>query len=1711
MKRIISLFLALILAAGCFTLPGFAYDEPDAQASEAVVETVVQDSEADADLGAAGQNEADAAGLPDEQPGEENDGDGQPAADPDDHPDDPAGGDGDPAAVPADESDETEQAAPFERGYARVAGDTPVYDAAGGREIGRMTARSTVYAIVESRNEDGTAKWYRVVFDTRAANEAGQGLGSGYVRGGAVSVLTDGQIADLNSEMDAYSGSPALREYAGLRLPFASFRAAEEELPDEGTPEDQGDQPEEEPPVRSAVTVVATPNRASAFSGDAITITAAVKNTSGTVTYKWLRSTDGENWGGTTLTGNGTNTLSFDATAARLAYQYCCKVTDSNGVWYSNAVSIRFIDTKPTVTVTANRASYIAGASVVLTAAAQNTSGSLTYRWERSQDGVTWSGTTLSGNSTKKLTFEASATRLAYQYRCRVTDDNGSWYSSGIDLPLVPTPTVTASANRSTALTGSAIVLTAAAENTAGTVTYKWLRSTDGENWSGTTLSGYNTNKLSFDANEARLAYQYRCKVTDDNGSWYSSAVQVTWLPTPTVAASASRDAAFTGDPVSFTASAKDTQGALTYRWQRSLDGEAWSNTTLSGYNTKTLSFEASKDRLSYQYRCKVTDDNGSWYSNSVTVRLNPTVTASAASASVVNTTAAVITVSVIGASGTVSYRWQRSEDGSAWSNTTLNGYNTNKLSFDANEARLAYMYRCKVTDDNGAWYSNSVKLTLLPSPTVTAAAAKATAFAGDAVTITAAVKDAHGALTYKWQKSTDGETWSSTTLTGCNTNTLSFEANSSRLACRYRCKVTDDNGVWYSNSVTVKLLPTPTVTLSPSGVNAVDGTKATITAAAANTVGALKYEWQQSANNASWSKTYVSGYTTDTVTMNATSAQLGYYFRCAVTDDNGTWYSDSFKFNWVPKPTVTLTPNRTSAVIGNAITISAACKNTMGDVSYQWQKSADGNTWVNTTLAGCKTDTLSFTATEDRLSFRYRCRVTDDNGAWFSSALKITQLPTPIVTVSTNTASAFTDDTVAFTAGTKNMSGAVTYQWQRSTDGSSWSSTTLDGNKTYKLSFKASEARLSYYYRCKVTDNNGTWYSDKASITWKRKPILTISANRSIATADDDIVITLTVADATGPVTYRWQRSTDGNSFSDVPTSLTGCDGAVLSFSATQTLLNYRYRCKVTDSNGIWYSDPIKVQWHAPAAITAKANKATAFSGDDIIFSVTASNTSGTLTYKWQRSADGVTWTGTTLDGNATSKLTFSATETRLSYCYRCVVTDSYGPWYSNAVCVTWLPTPVITAKPNRSSAGQGDSVVFTATAANTVGSLTYRWQRSANGTSWTSIDSSFGLSGYNTSQLSFSATSSLLGYQYRCSVKDNNGTWYSNAVSVSFVQTRYVALLVGNGTGYVHLNSLQGPSKDVAALSTALKNLSPAFEVTVIQNKMADQIVSAINSTFSGTTSNDVCLFYYSGHGDNGYDSTAGSLCGINCDPDTNSDMLKPSRLASALNSACGGKVIVLLDSCGSGASIYSRNGTAAVRPKLSNFTSAAVGAFGGYTFTQETTDPDNPSKTGELRTNKFIVIAACKYGEVSSDAVYINGSTIRVGCFTYWLLQSMGCSHPGGTYNGSYMYGDSNRNNQLTLNESYNYITTQLAAMRQNFLNAVGDPELAQEIIDYYEEHYSDFIAQLQADGFTYDQCIAIINGSLQDDLEYATDYFTQTTQKYGDGNFVLFQHK
>ncbi len=816
-------------------------------------------------------------------------------------------------------------------------------------------------------------------------------------------------------------------------------------------------------------------------------------------------------------------------------------------------------------------------------------------------------------------------------------------------------------------------------------LTYQWQsRSNSTTSWSK--LSGKTAATLSIVTTKYLDGYEYRCQVTDADGSKVlTDPVKLTIVAEGTAVAVkiTSHPANKTvkeGSSAKFTVSATGT--GLTYQWQYSSNsGSTWANASSTGSTTATLTVSGVMSRDGFLYRCIVKDSSGNTatsQSAKLTVTADDTSDDPALTFAITlqpvaqSVTAGMNVKFTVTATGTgLTYQWQYSANGgSTWGKTSSTGSTTATLSVSAVNARNGYLYRCVVTDASGATLtSKAVKLTVTAAETsaikITSHPAAKTATVGTTAKFTVAATGT--GLTYQWQYSANGgSTWGKTSSTGSTTATLSVSAVNARNGYLYRCVITDSNGnkvTSNSAKLTVTAASAIKITAHPAAKTVTAGTKVKFTVTATGT--GLTYQWQYSANGGStWGKTSSTGSTTATLSVSAVNARNGYLYRCVITDSNGNKVtSNSAKLTVTAAETstikITSQPTAQTASVGATVKFTVTATGT--GLTYQWQYSANnGTSWGNASSAGCKTATLTVDAVMARDGYLYRCVIKDGSGASVtSSAVKLTvdEARTPLNITSHPAAKTVTEGaTAAFTV--KATGDSLTYQWQYSANGgSTWARTSSAGSTTTTLTVDAVNARNGYLYRCAVTDTYGTTkYSNAAKLTVEPAPEkVTITRQPDSMTVPEGMTVTFEVEATGDSLTYQWQYSANGGS-TWAKASSTGSTTAMISVPATMARDGYLYRCVVTDRYGYTAASiGARLTVYKALTITSHPQSVTATVGETVTFSVTA--TGDDLTYQWYAFHED--WM--ILTGKTSSILTVKVENTVTGY-YRCVVTDKYG-----------------------------------------------------------------------------------------------------------------------------------------------------------------------------------------------------------------------------------------------------------------------------------------------------------------------------------------------------------------------------------------------------------------------------------------------------------------
>lgn len=340
----------------------------------------------------------------------------------------------------------------------------------------------------------------------------------------------------------------------------------------------------------------------------------------------------------------------------------------------------------------------------------------------------------------------------------------------------------------------------------------------------------------------------------------------------------------------------------LTYQWQsKTPSATKWSNSSLTGNKTATLTVKALSTRFNNYYRCVITDANG----NTVTTQAAQLIDESTATLEIVTQPTDQITkldetaIFTVEANGIdLSYQWEYKTSAN-WMVCSLTGNQTNKLIVKALESRMGNYYRCVITDKNGNTVTTDavqlLNIAEIPSTNITIVEQPVERVVAENTNTYFKVVAEGENLTYQWQYRTPTATrWYTCTLTGNTTSKLTVKALANRFGNYYRCVITDAEGF---------SLATDAVRLLEDGVEIPD-IKLEITqqptdqivelnAKAVFRVGAtgdgLTFKWQyKTATGTKWLDSSLSNSQYAIFSIKAISSRMGYSYRCVITDIHG-------------------------------------------------------------------------------------------------------------------------------------------------------------------------------------------------------------------------------------------------------------------------------------------------------------------------------------------------------------------------------------------------------------------------------------------------------------------------------------------------------------------------------------------------------------------------------------------------------------------------------------------------------------------------------------------------------------------------------------------------------------------------------------------------------------------------------------------------------
>ena len=128
------------------------------------------------------------------------------------------------------------------------------------------------------------------------------------------------------------------------------------------------------------------------------------------------------------------------------------------------------------------------------------------------------------------------------------------------------------------------------------------------------------------------------------------------------------------------------------------------------------------------------------------------------------------------------------------------------------------------------------------------------------------------------------------------------------------------------------------------------------------------------------------------------------------------------------------------------------------------------------------------------------------------------------------------------------------------------------------------------------------------------------------------------------------------------------------------------------------------------------------------------------------------------------------------------------------------------------------------------------------------------------------------------------------------------FYALVIGNES-YQHLTALKTAVNDATAIADVLTT-KYGFKTTLLKNATRYQILSELNRLRSQLTENDNLMIYYAGHGELDKTNLRGYWLPVDAEADSDANWISSIAITDILNAMSVKHVLVVADSCYSGA---------------------------------------------------------------------------------------------------------------------------------------------------------------------------------------------------------------
>lgn len=769
------------------------------------------------------------------------------------------------------------------------------------------------------------------------------------------------------------------------------------------------------------------------------------------------------------------------------------------------------------------------------------------------------------------------------------------------------------------------------------------------------------------------------------------------------------------------------TQGE--YRWQMSVnDGRTWSDIAgtsrtyrasgSSAAPTLTLNdiwFSMDGNR----YRIMITVDSGLvLYSDSALLTVLPgqvAINAHPSAQSAPEGGTAVFAARHGGASAPAEARWQRSDDGSEW--TDIDGtrapvaFNTEtRLEVEAPFALDGTFYRAVFSNARTEAATNAARLTVVPAlPVVSTHPEDVSVVEGEPVTFTSAYSGTDAPTSAQWQFSTDGGETFTYVPGGATDPDLSIDrATLGMDGWQYRVRYTNATGSRWSDPARLTVtVAQPVVSEHPDHVTVLEGETTTLHGAFTGTDAPTSAQWQFSTDGGQTFSDVPGGATDVSLTLAAVNREMdGWQYRVRFTNSVGSAWSDPATLDVTftipaahglaaPGESVELRIYDSAAAREGIMRIDAPSGTTISSVGHNGTGGADifaisedgtsattsapdlrwgggGRTaWVTLTVdddVAPGTVLVGGTATVTSATGIVRAQA--DLSVTVTGEIEVLEHPAD-VTVDVGTSAKFS--TIVSGHG-------VSTQWQVSADeGTTW--VDVDGGTGTTLTLEATTPEMSRsWYRAVHTNSAGQVVTDHAVLLVRVAPHFVTHPHPELLASPGTLAhFAGWASDNIDGMRLTWEYSADGETWAPYedgifPGPPTGLNALQL-WPVLAQMDGFQFRAVAENHLGTAVSTPGLLTVGAAPVIDSQPADRRVFEGGTATFVASTPAVSPHRTQQWQERVAGGDWVDIPGATEATYT-TVPATREMDQREYRVVFTNRHGSTESDpAVLIVFEP----------------------------------------------------------------------------------------------------------------------------------------------------------------------------------------------------------------------------------------------------------------------------------------------------------------------------------------------------------------------------------------------------------------------------------------------------